>query len=74
MIRLALALLVASNICMEAFMLAEAATIPGDRAFRAAWGGPSDDQGYARGYKDGKLSQVKLGVFVDSAVVDGLDP
>ena len=57
-------------------MLAEGedATVPGDRAYRAAWGGPSDDPKYARGYRDGKLSEVKLGVFADSDVVDGLDP
>ena len=71
MIRLALALLVASTICMGAFMLAEAATIPGDRQRRASWGGPSDDPSLARGYWD---SPVQLGVFVDSSVIDGLDP
>ena len=69
MIRLALALLVASTICMEAFMLSEAATIPGDRQFRASWGGPSDESGLARGYWD---SPIQLGVFVDSSVIDGL--
>ena len=69
MIRLALALLVVSTIYMEALMLAEAATIPGDRQFRAKWGGPSDQQGYQRGYYD---SSVPLGVQVDSDVIDGL--
>ena len=65
MIRLVLALIVASSICM----LSEAATIPRDRQFRASWGGPSDEQGLARGYWD---SPVLLGVFVDSDAIDGL--
>ena len=74
MIRLVLAFLVTYTICTEAFEESEDATVPGDRAYRAAWGGPSDDPKYARGYRDGKLSEVKLGVFADSDVVDGLDP
>ena len=50
----------------------EAATIPGDRQFRASWGGPSDDPGLARGNLNSQLSQVMTGGYVNTDVVAGL--
>ena len=50
----------------------EAATIPGDRQFRATWGGDSADPGLAPGNLNSQLSEVLLGVQTNSDVVEGL--